>query len=309
MRVEPVRHRGRTGRGRVQPARSPCATPASASRRSSRAGCSRRSARPTAPPRGSTAARASGLAISRRLARMMGGDLTLESDAGRRHDVHLHRRFGAGRKSRRDRRAPARHAPGAAGARRRGQRHEPRAARDAARRLASPPSPSRPPRRGWRCSSAATATASADPFGLVVLDWMLPGMDGLDAAARIRHAPETARPADRHDQRVRRQGGGGALRRARRQRLPAEAHHRVVAVRRDHGGAGRSRARGAGADRRAARARVPGRAGAAGRGQRGEPDGGDRAAGRLGIELDIAGNGREAVDMAQRQPGRLRRAS
>jgi CheY-like chemotaxis protein/HPt (histidine-containing phosphotransfer) domain-containing protein len=33
--------------------------------------------------------------------------------------------------------------------------------------------------------------AGADPFGLVVLDWMLPGMDGLDAAERIRSRDET----------------------------------------------------------------------------------------------------------------------
>ena len=30
-----------------------------------------------------------------------------------------------------------------------------------------------------------------DPFGLVVLDWMLPGMNGLDAAERIRAREET----------------------------------------------------------------------------------------------------------------------
>src|SRR6185436_6489133 len=32
---------------------------------------------------------------------------------------------------------------------------------------------------------------STDPFALVILDWMLPGMNGLDAAARIRSRPET----------------------------------------------------------------------------------------------------------------------
>ncbi len=47
-----------------------------------------------------------GLAISRRLARLMGGDLTFESVARRRHDVLLHRPL-------RDRRAASRrpHAP------------------------------------------------------------------------------------------------------------------------------------------------------------------------------------------------------
>jgi two-component system sensor histidine kinase/response regulator len=35
-------------------------------------------------------------------------------------------------------------------------------------------------------------TGGRDPFGLVVLDWMLPGMNGLDAAARIRAREETS---------------------------------------------------------------------------------------------------------------------
>ena len=32
---------------------------------------------------------------------------------------------------------------------------------------------------------------SPDPFGLVIMDWMLPGMNGIDAAARIRAREET----------------------------------------------------------------------------------------------------------------------
>ena len=32
---------------------------------------------------------------------------------------------------------------------------------------------------------------SPDPFGLVILDWLLPGMNGIDAAARIRTRGET----------------------------------------------------------------------------------------------------------------------
>ena len=42
-----------------------------------------------------------------------------------------------------------------------------------------------------RCWSAATGKEESDPFGLVVLDWMLPGMNGLDAAERIRAREET----------------------------------------------------------------------------------------------------------------------
>ncbi len=59
--------------------------------------------------------------------------------------------------------------------------------------------------RGWSIPTTSVATAEEgltllerrnrkggeDPFGLVVLDWMLPGMNGLDAAERIRARGET----------------------------------------------------------------------------------------------------------------------
>jgi two-component system sensor histidine kinase/response regulator len=59
--------------------------------------------------------------------------------------------------------------------------------------------------RSWSISPVSVATAeeglallerhnrkgSRDPFGLVVLDWMLPGMNGLEAAERIRARDET----------------------------------------------------------------------------------------------------------------------
>jgi CheY-like chemotaxis protein/HPt (histidine-containing phosphotransfer) domain-containing protein len=59
--------------------------------------------------------------------------------------------------------------------------------------------------RSWSMTPVSVATAEEglallerrnrraghDPFGLVVLDWMLPGMNGLDAAARIRSREET----------------------------------------------------------------------------------------------------------------------
>ncbi len=59
--------------------------------------------------------------------------------------------------------------------------------------------------RGWSIPSVSVGSAedgltllekhnragSPDPFGLLILDWMLPGMNGLDAAERIRTRDET----------------------------------------------------------------------------------------------------------------------
>jgi CheY-like chemotaxis protein/HPt (histidine-containing phosphotransfer) domain-containing protein len=59
--------------------------------------------------------------------------------------------------------------------------------------------------RGWSIPTVSVSNAeeglallerrnregSAEPFGLVILDWILPGIDGLDAAARIRARDET----------------------------------------------------------------------------------------------------------------------
>ena len=81
----------------------------------------------------------------------------------------------------------------------------------------------------------------ADPFGLVILDWMLPGMNGIDAAARIRARDETrALPI------IMISAYAGKEEEARcaelgRQRVPPQAAHRVLAVRRGRRVAGRSR--------------------------------------------------------------------
>ena len=132
-----------------------------------------------------------GLAISRRLARLMGGDLTVESEPGRGSSFFFTGRFraeaGAG--------APARRAPS-------GVRERPvlvvedaPSSRELLETLLD----------GWEIPSVSVDSAeealrllqernrpgARDPFGLVLLDWRLPGLDGLEAAAQIRARPET----------------------------------------------------------------------------------------------------------------------
>jgi two-component system, sensor histidine kinase and response regulator len=132
-----------------------------------------------------------GLAISRRLARLMGGDLTFESAPGTGTTFFFTGRFGIEAQQT----APARIAPSAL-------KEVPvlivedsASTRELLETLL----------KGWSIPPVSAATAeeglallehhnrrnSPDPFGLVILDWVLPGMNGLDAAARIRSRDET----------------------------------------------------------------------------------------------------------------------
>jgi len=171
---------------------------------------------------------------------------------------------------------------------------------------------------GWSIPAVAVASAeeglalveqrnvggSPDAFGLVVLDWMLPGMNGLDLAARIRAREETrALPI------VLTSAYAGKEEEARASELginvflpkPITASSLLNAIVEAEGYRIRGRRR---------RLDV----------QLEDQFGGVRALlaedneanqmvatellSRLGIELDIAGTGREAVEMARANPGR-----
>ena len=133
-----------------------------------------------------------GLAISRRLARMMGGDLTLESAPGVGTTFTFTATLGVADE------APGRAVPTVPIA----VRERPVLViedNDTSRELlemflaswAIPAVSAGSAEEGLAILERRNAEGVGDPFGLVVLDWMLPGMNGLDAAARIRQRPET----------------------------------------------------------------------------------------------------------------------
>ena len=132
-----------------------------------------------------------GLVISRRLARLMGGDLTVESTPGKGTVFQFTARLGVEPQPE----TPARIAPADVAARPVLIVEDTETSRNLLETLF----------RSWSIPSVSVDTAeeglavlerrnrtgARDPFGLVILDWMLPGMNGLDAAARIRARPET----------------------------------------------------------------------------------------------------------------------
>jgi PAS domain S-box-containing protein len=132
-----------------------------------------------------------GLAISRRLARLMGGDLTFESEPGRGTTFSFTARLGV---------QPQQEAPAAT---------VPEGVRyrkalivedtDSSRELLEtffggfriPYISVDAAEKALELLTRRNSAGAQDPFGLVLLDWQLPGMDGLDAAARIRAREET----------------------------------------------------------------------------------------------------------------------
>jgi two-component system sensor histidine kinase/response regulator len=132
-----------------------------------------------------------GLVISRRLARLMGGELTVESTPGKGTTFFFTARLTVEGPHE----ASSRVAPAGVAERPVLIVEDTESSRELLETLL----------RSWSIPVVSVATAEEglallelrnrkgrrEPFGLVVLDWMLPGMDGLDAAARIRARDET----------------------------------------------------------------------------------------------------------------------
>ena len=245
-----------------------------------------------------------GLAISRRLARMMGGDLTLESAPGAGTTFTFTAALGLGAQD-------SAQAPSLLPDQVRSRPVLVIEDNDTSRELLELFLAS------WGVPCAAVATAEdglallehrnagggGRAFGLAVIDWMLPGMNGLDAAARIRQHPqlealplilisaytgkeEEARCADLgvnvflpkpitastfFDAIMQAEGAGAAVTR----------HHGAEPLAREYAGARALLAEDNEANQMVAVELLS----------------------RLGIELDIATNGREAVDRVRANPG------
>ena len=245
-----------------------------------------------------------GLAISRRLARLMDGDLTFESAPGVGTTFFFTARFGIEAQQN----VPARIAPPEVTERPALIVEDSATSRELLETLL----------HGWSMPSVSVASAedglalieqrnrpgSTNPFGLVILDWMLPGIDGIDAAARIRARAETknlpivvisAYAGKEEEARCAELGVNVFLRK------PVTASSLFDAIVESQGVRVHAARRGLDApiehEFEGAHALLA------------EDNEANQMVAlellaRLGIELDIAANGREAIDMAQAAPAK-----
>jgi PAS domain S-box-containing protein len=244
-----------------------------------------------------------GLVISRRLARLMGGDLSVESTPGKGTTFSFTARLGVEAEPS----ATLRVAPAAIAERPVLVVEDTETSRDLLETLL----------RSWAITPVSVATAEEglallerrnqkggrDPFGLVVLDWMLPGMNGLDAAERIRAREETrtlpivlisAYAGKEEEARCAELGVNVFLPK------PITASSMFDAVVEAQGARGHSARRALDAPlEREFDARV-----LLAEDNEANQMVASEILGRLGIELDIANNGREAVEMARAGRGK-----
>jgi signal transduction histidine kinase/CheY-like chemotaxis protein/HPt (histidine-containing phosphotransfer) domain-containing protein len=243
-----------------------------------------------------------GLAISRRLVRLMGGDLTFQSVPGIGTTFVFTARFGTD------------------------------AIQNVPAQVARPPVTDRPVLivedsassrelmetffRGWSIPAVSVASAeeglrlleernradSQNRFGLVILDWMLPGMTGLEAAERIRARDDTralpivvvsAYAGKEEEARCVELGVNVFLRKP----LTASSLFDAIADSQGH----RVHARRRGLDAPLEREFEGARALLAEDNEANEMVASELLE-RVGVELDVARNGREAVSMVQAAP-------
>ncbi len=243
-----------------------------------------------------------GLAISRRLAKLMAGELTFESEPGRGTTFFFTARLGV--QAHQERPAPT----------------VPEGLRDRRALVVEDTASSRElleaffGRFAIPCVSVDSAEealemlrrrngpGAKDPFGLVLLDWMLPGMNGLDAAARIRGDEQTRRlpiilmsayAGKEEEARCSEVGVNVFLPKP---ITPSSLYNAIVEAEGLRAAPAQEQA-SAGAEAEFAGARV----------LLAEDNETNQFValellGRLGIELEIAGNGREAVEMVRGKP-------
>ena len=245
-----------------------------------------------------------GLAISRRLARLMGGDLAFESAPGAGTSFYFTARFGTDAQ-------PAtapREVPSTLVERPVLVVEDSPTSRELLEMLLG----------GWSIPVVSVVSAEeglarleqqnhedgSDPFALVILDWMLPGMNGLDAAARIRSRAETrsvpiimmsAYAGKEEEARCAELGVDVFLRK------PVTASSLFDAIVESQGVQGHAARRGL--DQPLER-EFDGVQALLAEDNEANQMVATELLGRLGIALDIACNGREAIAMAQAAPAR-----